>query len=75
MHRTQILLDEERYMQLRDRARREGKSMGQLVRELIDKGLGAGRKKGRSPLMGLKGFIERSDVTGRGHDRALYGDE
>jgi hypothetical protein len=34
--RTQILLDEERYVRLEDRARRTGASVGALIRQAID---------------------------------------
>ncbi|MFH1840611.1 MAG: CopG family transcriptional regulator [Candidatus Shapirobacteria bacterium] len=35
-HRTQLFLDEERYSWLRYRAFSEGKTMAQIVRELVD---------------------------------------
>ena len=37
--RTQILLDEERYERLRRRAEERGASIGELVREAIDRSL------------------------------------
>ena len=42
MHRTQIMLEDSQYLTLRERARLEGKSMGQLIRELVDRGLRRG---------------------------------
>lgn len=56
-------------MALKELAARRGKSMGQLVREFVEAGLG-GRPGGKS-LLELRGFIESADVSGRDHD-ALY---
>jgi hypothetical protein len=37
--RTQVLLDDERYEQLRQRAEQTGSSVGSLIREAIDRAL------------------------------------
>ena len=75
MHRTQILLEEEQYEALRARASRDGKSLGQLIRELLASALGttSGRKQGTRKLSGLKGMFHEPGVRGRDHDRYLYG--
>ena len=44
MHRTQIYLEEGHYELLRARARREGKSLAAVIREILSDHLGAGRK-------------------------------
>ncbi len=78
MHRTQILLDKEQYMTLRELASRRGCSMAQLIRDFIDIGLSATmpqRKNRQKILMSMKGFIDKADVSGRDHDLVLYGDE
>ncbi len=74
MHRTQILLDEERYEELRERASLEGKSLGQLVRELIDLGLERRRKKAARRLRDYFGFIEGAEAD-PDHDEVVYGEE
>ena len=75
MHRTQIMLEQAQYQELRERAQQAGKSMGQLARELIAAGLadhdaagGAG-----SSLSELRGMFHAPAVTGRNHDDDLYG--
>lgn len=78
MHRTQIMLEPEQLAALRDLSRRSGKSMGQLIREFVDAGI-AGRRHDEGgaggTLESLRGFIPASDVSGREHDRVLYGDD
>ena len=76
MHRTQVLLEEQQYQALRGRARRDGKSMGQLVRELVEAGLGApGRKPSRRRrLRDSRGMFRAPDLRGRDHDDHLYGE-
>ncbi|WP_025321526.1 hypothetical protein [Deferrisoma camini] len=76
MHRTQILLEETQYLALRERARREGKSIGQLIREFVDLGLsGAGGKgaRERACLQKLAGLFG-DGMDPRDHDRVLYRD-
>jgi len=76
MHRTQILLEETQYLALRERARREGKSIGQLIREFVDLGLSGARGKGihdRASLQELAGLFG-DGMDPRDHDRVLYED-
>jgi len=76
MHRTQITLEDSQYVALRERARRSGKSMGLLIRELLEKEMGSGattRKKNRSGLSALKGIIDDSKFSAESHDEVLYG--
>lgn len=40
MHRTQIYLDDLHYQILRSRARREGKTIAAIVRQILDRHLG-----------------------------------
>ncbi len=78
MHRTQIMLEPEQLAALRNLSRRSGKSMGQLIREFVDAGIaGQGHEQGASgsALESLRGFIAEADVSGREHDRVLYGDD
>ncbi len=49
MHRTQILLEEQQYVLLRNRAQREGVSLGEPIRSLIDIGLQASKQPRGEP--------------------------
>ena len=75
MHRTQIMLETDQYQALRERARRAGKSMGLVIREILDEGLKSSspRKRARTRLKSLKGFFDDASVQGRHHDDVLYG--
>lgn len=78
MHRTQIMLEPEQVAALRSLSRRSGKSMGQLIREFVDAGIAGKRHDEGSAgatLESLRGCIAGSDVSGREHDRVLYGDD
>jgi hypothetical protein len=78
MHRTQVLLEDQQYAALRDKARREGKSMGQLIREFVERGLTHERGSRPSPddeLTSLKGIIHDPDLRAGEHDEVLYGKE
>ena len=76
MHRTQIILDDAQYVALREKARRSGKSMGQLIRELLALELepGAKPRKGRaSGLAKMTGILRDPAFGGEEHDDVLYG--
>lgn len=76
MHRTQILLEEQQYIVLRNRAQREGKSLGELIRDLIEIGLRASQQpKGRpgQGIASLRGLIDDPGLEAKDHDRTLYG--
>jgi len=76
MHRTQIMLEEEQYQTLRERARRSGKSMGAVVREVLDAALRYGtrtRDAKSDELDELNGFFSDKETAGRSHDDILYG--
>ncbi len=74
MHRTQVLLEETQYLALRERARREGKSIGQLIREFVDIGLAGGPPEGhrrRTALEELAGLFCDGMDPGE-HDEVVY---
>lgn len=77
MHRTQVLLREEQYVALRDRAKTEGKSMGQVIRHFVDVGLGGEEPtQGQSDsdrLRALRGIVEDGGLRAADHDKELYG--
>ena len=73
MHRTQIMLEEHQYHALLQEARRENKSMGALVRELLDQGLQTVAARSREwTLREAKGIFSSPESEGREHDDYLY---
>ena len=76
MHRTQINLDDWQYLALRERARRSSKSMGQLIRELLDLELQVGHRTRGGRTAGLKslnGIVKDPGFGGEKHDEVIYG--
>lgn len=75
MHRTQIMLGEQQYQALKRLARIRKTSMGQLVREFVERGLqeSAPATDGLGALRRWAGFIDEAEGTGRDHDETLYG--
>lgn len=72
MQRTQILLNDWQYEALKARAQREGRSMSELLRQILDTHLGKGRA--RTPrLADIRAIGEDRTARGRDHDRFLYG--
>lgn len=71
MHRTQILLEEWQYQALRARAEREGRSLSDLVREILGGAL-SDRARSRG-LADIEGVGEDPGAYGRDHDSLLYG--
>ena len=77
MHRTQILLEDAHYEALREQARREGKSIGQLIRQSVNLAMEVTRGKPKNvqkSLASLKGMFHKPGIRGRDHNRLLYGD-
>jgi len=55
-HRLQILLDEERYVPVRARARKRGTSVAAVIREALDVGLPATQlRRAAHPRCGIDG--------------------
>ena len=75
MHRTQIMLETDQYQALRERARRSGKSMALIIREILNEGMKSSppRKHVRARLESFNGFFHDTSVQGRHHDDVLYG--
>ncbi|MCG6870495.1 MAG: ribbon-helix-helix protein, CopG family [Gammaproteobacteria bacterium] len=73
MHRTQILLEEWQYETLRSRAEREGRSLSDLVRELLRVALEDSGSRTSSRLDAMEGIGEDTASYGENHDRYLYG--
>ncbi len=80
MRRIQVMIPEEQYAWLRRRARAEGKSVGQLVREAIERlgghaGVGELPPLEEDPIWEIVGAFEGPspyDASVR-HDEILYG--
>jgi hypothetical protein len=73
MHRTQILLEEWQYEALRARAEREGRSLSDLVREILRTSLAPSRRTPRSRFHEIEGIGEDRRAYGEDHDQHLYG--
>ena len=75
MHRTQIYLEEAQYETLRAKARREGKTLAGVIRDLLDIALGRGPDAPADPLDGVIGTA-RGDgaAVAENHADYLYGD-
>ena len=77
VHRTQLHLDEDRYRYLSLKAKSEGKSIAQVVRDLID----AARSKSSSewmkdPIWNMVGAFEGDgSAVAENHKDYLYGDK
>jgi predicted DNA-binding ribbon-helix-helix protein len=77
VHRTQVYLEDAQYEMLRGRARREGKSLAAVIREILDEHLGGSGSRGTNDRF--------SDVVGIGegdgsrvaenYEEYLYGED
>jgi len=73
MHRTQIMLEDSQYNWLQEESRARSKSMGQLVRELVDVGLEKVTTKAHCyRLADTSGMFQQDKTRGRDHNRHLY---
>ncbi len=74
MHRTQVLLKEDQYRALRARARREGKSLSELIRAAVSEWLREPRTNRRASLLDIRALGKDPDgPAARDHDAFLYG--
>jgi len=73
MHRTQILLEEWQYEALRARAKREGRSLSSVIREILGATLNSQRPGHQRRLSEIQGIGEDPDTYGEDHDKYLYG--
>lgn len=72
LYRTQLLLEESQYRFLKNMAHREGKSLSQVVRQLVAEKIAAQQQRERGGLEALAGIIDDPGLAGRDHDRVLY---
>ncbi|GAA2847643.1 hypothetical protein GCM10010472_00720 [Pseudonocardia halophobica] len=61
MHRTQVLLEDEQYLRLREESARTGRSIGDLVRDAVEKRYGTSRAALRAALDGAFGAADEGD--------------
>ncbi len=76
-HRTQIYLEPSQFEMLRNRARREGKSLASVIREAVDEYLGIKvTRRGEDPLYRAIG-IGRGDgaAVAENYEDFLYGEK
>jgi hypothetical protein len=74
MHRTQILLEDKQYEELRKESLITGKSLSAIIRDCVAQHLDTAR---HDPLLDLVGSVERADDPapsdlGERHDHYLY---
>jgi plasmid stability protein len=72
MHRTQLMLEEWQYEALKARAERSGRSISDIVREILDSHLAPSRTK-EDPLFAMESLFDDAQVSGAEHDGVLYG--
>ncbi len=70
MHRSQIIFEERHYNLLKNLAEREGKSISQVLREMVDSYM---QKTGIFSINQIEGIAEDESAYGEDHDRWLYG--
>ncbi len=72
MYRTQIMLQEKQYEFLKRLSQGKKKSMSQILREILDS---YSSKTKEFSLMSISGIGEDPSVSGRDHDKWLYGEK
>jgi hypothetical protein len=74
MHRSQIMLKEDQHAYLVSEAQRQGKSISQIVRELIDEHMVRSRDLENDPFFDIIGMVEGDDPDAAiDHDHYIYG--
>ena len=74
MHRSQIMLKEHQHAYLVSEAQRQGKSISQIVRELIDEHMARRRDLENDPFFDIIGMVEGDgEPIGRSIDYYVYG--
>ena len=70
MYRTHVLLEEKQYEFLKKLSEKKGKSISQVLREIIDNYT---KKSDIYSLSSLAGILEDAESDGRDHDKWIYG--
>lgn len=77
MHRTQIYLEDGQYEMLRAQARREGKSLAAVIREILSEYLGGGQRRPSTDDFNAVIGIGEGDGSrvAENYEDYLYGDD
>ena len=77
MKQTNISLEERQYQRVKDLAEREGKSISQIIRELIEESFQLkGEERKEDPIFDVIGMGHgEGELVSRDHDEVLYGEE
>lgn len=77
MKQTNISLEESQYQRIKDLAEREGKSISQIIRELIDESFHLeGEDRKEDPIFDVVGMGHGGGTpAAKDHDEVLYGGE
>lgn len=71
MHRAQVILEEWQYQALRSLAERKGRSVSELLRDILTKHLRP--RPSKKGLSAIEGIVSDPTVRGDAHDEVLYG--
>ncbi len=77
MKQTNISLEERQYQRVKDLAEQEGKSISQIIRELIDESFHLeDEDREKDPIFEIVGIGHgKGESVARDHDEELYGGE
>ena len=70
--RTQILLEENQYRFLKNSAAREGISLSEAFRRILERHIARASDTVKEDLKKIKGIAEDPETAGTEHDRFLY---
>ncbi len=73
MHRSQILLEDWQHEALKLLAERKGKSISEVVREILAEHLKEHGTSSKAGLKRIEGLGYAPEASGRHHDTYLYG--
>ena len=71
MHRTQVIIEQWQYEYLKSASEEKGKSISELIREMITSSIDKDSPSGSLSL--ICGLGEDHDGFGKDHDKLLYG--
>ncbi len=71
LHRTQLLLEPWQHAQLKAVADEQGKSMSEVLREIVEEGL-ASRPRRKKGVMAIAGIFHAGPLTNEEMDAIIY---
>ncbi|MBI3818645.1 MAG: hypothetical protein HY286_08145 [Planctomycetes bacterium] len=72
MHRVQLLLEAWQYEALKSAAARSGKSVSEVVRQIVTKEVGVPSGRSRSEFDAISGIVNDAPSVARDHDKYIY---